>query len=296
MPAAISLIVPTLAESGRGALIWEAVDSILSQPRVAAAPIVVINGTKYDPALRRQLETCKHLTTHYQELGSLPRAISAGRRLVRTDFFAFLDDDDRLLPDTLAERVELLSSDTTLDAIVSNGFRYVKTDSGLLFPTPECLRRISGDPLRALFAQNWLASCGGTFRTDSIPADFFDDTTAYLEWTDVAFRLALTKRFKLEPGIRFFVSDQPNSQSKLGADILAELMLWDRIRPRVAQRRDLTLLVKTRVSRSHHLASAHFHNLRQTGEAWRHHVRSITSCPTYGWRFLPYTRHLLSRA
>jgi hypothetical protein len=45
-------------------------------------------------------------------------------------------------------------------------------------------------PLRALKVQNWLASCGGLYRSRSVSIEYFDEEATYFEWTLLAYKLA----------------------------------------------------------------------------------------------------------
>ena len=53
----------------------------------------------------------------------------------------------------------------------------------------ECLAYAATDPLRALVIENWLASCGGLFRSDRVSIDYFDGVTRHYEWTFLAYSL-----------------------------------------------------------------------------------------------------------
>ena len=52
---------------------------------------------------------------------------------------------------------------------------------------------IRRDPLLSLMRSNWLATASALFRTQSVPADFFDVTIRSNDMTFLAFRLALEK-------------------------------------------------------------------------------------------------------
>src|SRR6185437_10339902 len=93
-------------------------------------------------------------------------------------FFAFLDDDDELLPDTLALRVQPLLRDGSLAAVVANGLRSVRGQpevAALTLPVDleQAAERIMGS--------NWLASCGGLFRSARVGTEYFDGVTGHFQ-------------------------------------------------------------------------------------------------------------------
>ena len=50
------------------------------------------------------------------------------------------------------------------------------------------------DPLGSLLNKNWLASCGGTFRTRLVESEIFSQVEKYHEWTMIAWRLAVYQK------------------------------------------------------------------------------------------------------
>ena len=87
----VSVIIPTTASSERGALLRRAIRSVVDE---GALPIVVVNGSRFDPRLRQDLAATASIKCLYREEGSLPAALLEGRNSVTTEFFAVLDDDD----------------------------------------------------------------------------------------------------------------------------------------------------------------------------------------------------------
>ena len=134
-----------------------------------------------------------------------------GRKAVQSPYFCFLDDDDEYLAGAIDRRVEVMI-DGRLDVVASNGYRH---SNGTDVPAFERLGEVQQDPLKALMTENWLASCGGLFRTESVGPEFFEDMHYPMEWTWLAFRLAVAQmRIGVidEPTYRIF--DSPVSASK----------------------------------------------------------------------------------
>ena len=143
--------------------------------------------------------------------GSLPAALRHGRSLVDTPFFGFLDDDDEYLPDAIAIRLAAFASDAAIDAVATNGFTNIGGVDRVRHEHPDAA---ATDPLRALLRENWLASCGGLFRTDRVTVDFFDGVTRHYEWTVLGFKLAASRRVLYVDKPTFRVYDSPGSLSK----------------------------------------------------------------------------------
>ena len=209
----VTIIIPTLASKARASSLLRAIRSVTTEQEVPALPIVVANGTQFDPDLVEQLKSDRSLRYFYFEEGSIPKALNFARTQVDTEFFGFLDDDDYYYPWAIRERLDTLQADPTADVAVSWGER----------ETPEGRRRSPAageldvdDPLRSLMRSNWLASCGGMFRAATISSEYFDPTVPYLEWTYVAFRVALERKIRFVETDRphFFVADTPGSVSK----------------------------------------------------------------------------------
>ena len=164
---------------------------MLGQRGVTAHSLVVVNGQRYDSALLRTLQSTQPLTVHHLEDACLPKALHYGRLHVEEPYFAFLDDDDEYLPDALSTRLEPLLADPAIDFVVTNGYLHVQGDDEW---HPRDAGAIESDPLGALMAGIWLASCGALFRTDAIPAQYFHALPTYCEWTVLAFLLAIDGR------------------------------------------------------------------------------------------------------
>jgi len=214
----------------------------------------------------------------------LPSAIHKGRVAVKTDYFSFLDDDDAYLPDALASRIEALET-AGADFAVSNGL----DASGKAYISD--IRAVETDPLKALIRSNWLASCGGLYRSATISADFFANLTKYLEWTTLAFRLIMAGKklcFVNHPG--FLISDTEGSASKQRSmeAMLSAIAVFEDMFTRVPPNNRSSLAGKG--AAVYHSTSHYCLQSGDLGQAWRMHVSSIRMG---GWRYLAYTRHLL---
>lgn len=102
----------------------EALQSALSQTRAAAEIIVVDDGSSDRSA---EIARACGTTVISQANAGLSAARNTGFKASRGDYLVFLDDDDRLLPDTLAINAALLDSDPRL-GFVGGRSRIIRSD------------------------------------------------------------------------------------------------------------------------------------------------------------------------
>jgi len=149
-----------------------------------------------------------------------------GAENVSTKYFGFLDDDDEYTANSLKLRAEPLNNDYLLDVVISNGYRPSSSGQTLCLTD---LDQIAKAPLKALLSKNWLASCGGLFRTQSFDMGWLDPAARYLEWTYMAFRLATEANISFASEPTFVIHDTSGSLSKSDEYILAQAVVLDRI-------------------------------------------------------------------
>lgn len=250
--------------------------------------MVIINGEQYDPELRARLERDHRIRVHYRTEASFPNAVIEGRRLVETEYYGFLDDDDILLEESVCSRIRRFHQNHSLDVVVGNGYKYDQ----LGFPNNgEMIRSLEADPFEHLVKFNWLASCGGLYKTDSIGVSYFEDSVMYYEWTYLAFRLALSKKigFVGEPTYKIFSSAV--SLSKTDQSIEGQLGLITKLKRLNVSDRKAKVLLDQFFCQCYHTLSDHYRLRNDSAKAWKYHLRSLST--SYGLRFIPYSRHLL---
>jgi glycosyltransferase involved in cell wall biosynthesis len=284
--AQVSLIIPTACRPERVTVLRRALASVLRQDGVDAEIIIVVNGPGYDRHMLAELRAEPRYRVAYLPAPSLPAAHRHGRGMVSRPFFAFLDDDDELLPCALRTRLDLMLGDPQLDVVTTNGW------TGPADDTPYIRRGlpVDEDPLEALLRGNWLGSCGALFRTATVPAEIFDGSTRYFEWTMVAFRLAVGGyriRFLDVPTFRMHESPDSISLSddyfRAQPDFLASLMplLPAAYRP-LLRRKYLAAL---------HSAAERMVAAGLADAAWKYHVRSMAGAG--GLKHAIYTPRLI---
>ena len=288
---AVSVIIPTLARSERAPGLIRAIETVASQQGVRGLPIVVVNGPYAPAELRESLARRHDLRLITRADSGLPQALSAGRAAVETPYFSVLDDDDELLPGALKTRVRALDADPDADVVVTNGY---VDGFGRRELNVADFCEIERDPARTLLRRNWLRPCAGTFRTRTITLDFFENIPAYREWTYLGLRIALERTIRFLSAPTFvYHADTVGSLSKSKAYCLAG--------PRaIAEMLRLNLPRDVRATlRAHLTADLHSGSERERldgnyAAAWGWHLRSLAH--PGGWRYLSYTRHLLSRS
>lgn len=250
--------------------------------------LVVVNGSNVDPTLFADLVGTSDVRTIRLTSGSHALAQRFGRELVETPYFAFLDDDDEFLDGTLAHRVALLERDPDAALAVVNGFDYDGSGERLRYAE---FARFSDDPALSVLASNWLASCGGLFRTGAVAPEVFEVPEAhYMEWTLIAYRLALSTKVAFSPTPGFRVHDSPGSLSKSIEYQLGAARTLDRMLALPAPKACKDRLREKRAAMMHALAEAHLRRGdRRSG--FRFHIRSLGE--RTGMRYLAFTRYLL---
>lgn len=288
----VSAIIPTLASADRQDQLRRAVRSI-QQSTVfdQVAILVVVNGSRWDPATVRLLESLEGVTVHRLPAPSLPKAISHGRAQVATEFFCFLDDDDELLPASIEQRLHIMRTQPQTDLVVSNGIRRIASiESRAMLQ----FSLIHTDPLRALFRENWLASCGGLFRTSAIGQAYFDDYHDFAEWTWLAYQLAMDgKSMSFIDEALFVINDTINSRSKSLQYRTAFLDLYRKMLERHPPP-EIEQLIHARISNALHDLSEDHLERGEFLKATQTHVQSMRH--SGGLRFLSYSRHIAAGA
>lgn len=288
MNAAVSIIIPTTCVTARRDMLWRAIRSILDQDWEWIEVIVVVNGSQFDQAVFDELGANSKLRIIHQAQPNVALAQRRGRLEISSPFFGFLDDDDEYLPGAIRSRLEPMLADQSIDAVVTNGVRRTGSQERLNFVEFDSAKE---DPLYALVSCNWLASCGGLFRTASIDEKYFDGQTKYNEWTLLAIRMASDRKnilFLDQPTYRIHVtpgSVSASNEYQMDTASFLEAVL----------RRPLPSKVRRGIRRK---LSATYHDLaefnRATGrirEARRYHLRSLVL--PGGLRYLAYSRKLV---
>lgn len=286
----VSVIIPTCAEVVRAPLLWRAIGSLLNNQDDLVIPVVVVNGSRYLPEVLNDLRQRRLIRCIYLEEASTTGARLAARRVVDTEFFGMLDDDDEYLPGAAKVQIGPLLRDPSIDAVVTNGYRRENGQDVVNFPEFSTFQR---NPLRSLMERAWLNSGGLLCRSETVSSSYLEVPRS-MELTYMAMKLVLSRKLQFldTPTYRWYRdTPEPQSSSKHYMEGAPEA-----IRKMMAL--NPPAWVKRRLARKY---AASLHSLsdweRTDGNydaAWRYHLRSLLSLD--GIKYLSYTRHLISRA
>lgn len=288
--AKTEIVIATLAEPARAELLLRAIDSALRQ---GSGVIVVINGGRFDASLRQRVADIANVKLIYVAQPGFPNAVAVGRRAVSARYFGFLDDDDYLLPGSIALREGYLEKHPEVDVVVTNGIRAELIGNQQLYESPAEVERIRADPLGAMLQKNWMTPCGPLYRTATVPASTFDNLARFAEWTDIGFRLIGERELRFLYDLTFYQSDTVGSLSKSVRQTPHTLSLHYRIAGKLRSSEHRALWNRRICSFHHQIAE----DALADGQRWvaiQHHAHSLLK----SWRngalsFAPYTGRLI---
>ena len=285
--ASTTVIIPTTATAGRRASLLNAIHSAGQQSGVTTKILVVVNGHQFDPVLFAVLRSRRDIKVAALTVADLPGALFAGRQLVDTEFFCFLDDDDEILPNGLAARLRALTERPEVAFVATNGYCRSNGAEQVNITNTDI---VSADPLLAMTDKCWLASCGGLYRTCLVDVRSFADLPRFLEWTYLGLKLASTRRMFFLDQPTFRVHDSEDSLSKsvdYRAGAIAALQAaLDLSLPRRVNHR-----LRIRLSAAHHVLAGDYLRRNKLRLAWVHHLASLAQ--PGGVKYLSFSRRLI---
>lgn len=286
----VTTIIRTAAASTRAQLLERALASVFAQEGVDSQCVVVVNGANPDPAIVARLQNDRRLTCIVDCQAGKAEATAIGRLSVRTEFFAFLDDDDEFLAGGLALRARALRENPELACVATNG-EYVR--DGRVEHVFRKKTRIAKDYAGLVLRhRNWLASCGGTFRSEQVGIEYFLDLPPHREWTLIAYRIASHLPVRFLDVATYRVHSTPHSQSKTqsyvesGVEVARAMMAWNTRAARIPA-------ILRCENDAYRLACSHHRVMGDIARAWHYYRKSVMS--PFGVTFLPYAALLLAR-
>lgn len=291
MAISIDVVVRTQADAARSRLLFRALDSIQNQQRVLARPVVVVNGSKVDPAVWGMLQQRKGILLHRVPEGSAGIAMAAGRQLVTAPYFAYLDDDDEFIANALAKPASWLDSHPECDVLITNGYFVAKDGSESELTDISAILRTC-NPSLSLIEHGWLLQGAFICRAATVPAKMFEAQWSNMEWTRLAFEICgQMKRvnFMNEPTMRYY--DTPGSLSKQARHHEAELRLMGEVKSDARFDSETQRAAGHKYLRILHNLSATYLRQGQWRHAWSCHLKSLRW--PYIFRYLAFSRKLL---
>lgn len=284
----VSVIIPTMASSQRGAALQRSVMSIRASSSKPIRIIAVVNGNRFEAAVCDWLKAQPDVHFEYVAEPSAPGAILRGRELVQTEFFSTLDDDDEYLPSMTDQKLAVLQANPLAEFLVANAFHCQDGVDRLLY---ERLTDVPNSPLECLMQFNWLHNGNALYRSSSVGSVFFKDYHPYAEWTLVAFRLVLAgKKVAVLDLPAFRCNDTAESLSKSKAYFQSYIPLFRRMLA-LSPPQQIVCMIHRKMGGAYHDASVAALRDGRRVDAWRHHWQSLVK--PGGLSYLSYSRHLL---
>lgn len=288
---AVTIIIPTLGLRERAASLQVAIDSALEQPGVCSTVIVVLNGPRRSVEVARLLQNDTRITLVTLEARGLPNALIVGRSMVRTPWFAALDDDDLYLPGALLLRVRALEQRAECAAVVTNGYRRSGVGDELhVKPTQD----VNADPIRSMLEGNWCLPGSWLCRTELVGVSAFEEMPSYLECTYLALRIASEYPIVwVDTPTVIYNIGSPSAESQSRAYVLGQVRALRSIMA-LNLPEDVRRVLRARIADAYHAAADYDRLAGAPRDAWRWHLASLLQ--PAGWRYLSFTRHLLRDA
>jgi len=287
----LTVFIATTAEKKRKNSIRDAIKSVLSQ--VGVKLVVIINGNKFDASLRTELESHPNIECHYISLGNFPEALRYARKIVDTDYFSFLDDDDELIDDSIKKRISAIKESKAIDVVIGNGYRRNTSNEKSLMLNDVQVKMFNKDPLIALFEKrgNWLASCSGVFRSSSIGQEYFDDYAKYAEWSYLAVKIACDKNLRLVNSPCFIINETGGSLSHSFEYYEGQYHYLFKLLEMNLPSKIHNIIEAKKIDMEHQLAVLCMEEGKWS-KAWHYHLLSLSRF--YGFkRYVLSTRHFL---
>ncbi len=290
MSTSVTVIIPTAAESKRFEAIKRAVDSIRNSSKSNVNIIAVVNGSRFDNKVCDWLKNQNDITYHYETLGSAPNAQLVGRKLVKTPYFSFLDDDDLYLPGAIDARLDALKNNPDAALVVTNGLSETESEKVVHYKN---LEMVNKDPFSALFVQNWLGSCNNLMRSNLISPAFFENYHPYFEWTWLAFKMMMSELKVVAINESTFIynnTQESASKSDKYFNSFPELVT------RMLSMSPPTHIKKqilSKLSAHYHDISYHYLSKNMFHQSWANHFKSMIYAD--GIKYITFSRHILFR-
>ncbi|PID42434.1 MAG: hypothetical protein CSB48_10220 [Proteobacteria bacterium] len=290
----VTVVIPTTGETVRLNCLENAIGSVCNQSGVMTVPLVMLNGTIYNREIRNRLSTDGRIRFFYEETPSLPNAIHEARKKVNTEYFCYLDDDDVLIEDTVQRRLAPFEADSTLDVVVSNGYKQ-KLGNGnkKLFFSNIVENRYN--PMYSLMTGNWLVSCGGLFKTESIGPEYFDRHQKYYEWTYIAYKLAKDKHLYFLDEPTFIVNESDISLSKRENYLIELPIFLNKLLLLESPPEGVKPMLREKIANSHNCLATYYLGKGCYKKALKSHWDCITIIPQ-GIKYHPWIVAFLRKA
>lgn len=283
-PPTVTAVIPGY---NYGRFLGEALESVLAQTQPAYEIIVVDDGSTDDTpeVARRYGDRIRYIRT---ENGGVSRARNTGVAEARGEFIAFLDADDRWLPDKLARQTAAFAANPDA-GLVHTGSRVFNQDDGATL--------CEFEPEPAVDVHALIRCCSISASSVMIPravferTGVFDDTLVGTEDWDMWLRIAASHRVVACPGI--LVEYRSHGRSLSGnaerqfRNCMAALNKAAHLHPGCAECRDALRTARKQMRREYFRkltaqAREAFRENR-TLEGWKLRMAAVSNHPGFVW-------------
>ncbi len=271
-----TVIIASLCDDARGELLKRACESVRAMAGdLDYSIIVVANGPRVSSSVLDWLATRSDIRVLRLRSGSHPLARRVGAEMADSEFLTFLDDDDELMPNTLAQKIAQFRQHPEIDVLVTDGLRVGSSREERIFPPPEARCEDLVETMM-LPSTGWGAGAL-TLRAQNFDLSAFDAEFRHMEWTLTTLRLARHHQFGFldEPTYRYY-EDTPDSLSKSPEHNLFEPEVWRRLWKEYAGTR-YEATVRRRYGVACHSLSRRCTREGRICDAWRLHAESLRS-------------------
>jgi|CXWL01.1.fsa_nt_gi glycosyltransferase involved in cell wall biosynthesis len=286
----VSIIIPTTCSKHREHCLLRAIDSALDQASIPVEIIVVVNGGKVDHDLFEKIKSNDRLSVLYLTEGNVSKARHFGILKSSHDYFAFLDDDDELLPNTLKQRFDALEADQYVSAVIFNGYIFNGTEDRLAVDDVFYQEVLTSIELSCL-TRNIFGSLSAIFNKRNIDTDIFDIEYKYFELTYIFLRM-IECRYKITfiNELAFRVYEETSmSASKSEEYMLAfPVMLQQALLMKISE--EMKRKLKEKYFTALNMLSVYFLNKGDIKKAFLFHMKCLLSG---GVRYIFFTRKFL---
>lgn len=283
-----TVVIASLCDEARSELLKRACESVRAMAGDCEYSIIVVpNGARVSSRVLDWLATKPDIRVIRLQSASHPLARRIGAEMADSEFLGFLDDDDELMPNTLARKIAQFRQHPEIDVLVTDGLRVNSSTVTKIFPPPEAR---CADLVETMMRVGW-GACALTLRAQKVDLSAFDAEFRHMEWTLTALELARYHQigFLDEPTYRYYETT-PNSLSKRAEHNLAAPEVWRRLSKSYAGTR-YHAAVRRRYGTECHHASGEYVRQGRMRDAWRLHLESLRS--TGGMAFVPFSARLL---
>lgn len=207
----VSVIIPTY---NRKDYVTEAIDSVIAQTYKDFEIIVVDDGSTDGTGKMLKEKYGDKIRYFFKENGGCASARNYGIRMSQGKYVAFLDSDDKYLPEKLEDQVGILEQ--------NNGIGFVYSDSYVLGGKKQILLESvrpdqNGSVAYALFMLTYMTNSTVIVRRESFAmSGYYDENMRYNEDTDFFLRLSLycSAHYLKKPTLQYRIHEHGKSSNR----------------------------------------------------------------------------------